>query len=142
MIVGAIVASGVTIQQVLVVEGEDGTELLVVPVEDNATVVLEYTHSVEKTPVRDIYTVDEGGLRMTRMEFSSFGAGLPSNADVERTTNGSFVYEPSRARTDELLVATGHVAGHQLVVEDERYDLVAMADAGTVRITVTTRLDL
>ena len=125
---------------VVVVEDEGGEELLSVPVEENATVVLAYTHSVEKTPVRDVYAVRDGGLTMTRTEFSSYGAGLPSTAPVERTGDGSYVYRPPDRRYETVRVATGRVAGHELVVDGERYDLVGLADGGTVRLRVTTRL--
>ncbi|MFW6153276.1 MAG: DUF1850 domain-containing protein [Halobacteriota archaeon] len=137
---GLVVVGGAVTEEVVVVEATDGTELLSVPVDDDDTVVLAYTHSVEKTPVRDIYTVRDGELVMTRMEFSSFGAGLPADADVDRTDDGRFSYEPTSPREGDLLVATGTIAGHELIVEGERYDLVELADAGSVRITVTTRL--
>ena len=131
-------AGGTAGDPALVVESEDGTELLTVPVEENSTVVLSYTHSVEKTPVRDVYAVRDGGLTMTYTEFSSYGAGLPSTAPVERSGNGSYVYRPPDRHYEEVWVATGHVAGHELVVDGERYDLVGLADGGTVRLRVTT----
>lgn len=137
---GALLASGAATEQVLVVETTDGTELLTIPVEEGDTIALEYTHSVEKTPIRDIYTVRDDDLVMTRMEFSSFGAGLPAQADVDRTDDGRYVHEPVHDRPGDLLVATGPIANHDLVVEGARYDLVELADAGTVRITVETRL--
>lgn len=138
--VGAATVADVGPQRTLVVEADDGTELLSVPVEENSTVVLAYTHSVEKTPVRDVYAVRDGQLVMTRTEFRSFGAGLPSHADVERTDDGGYLYRPPAEPRDELHVATGRVAGHELVVDDTKYDLVELADAGSVRVSVTTRI--
>lgn len=142
ILVGATTVGDVGSERTLVVEADDGTEVLTTSVEENSTVVLEYTHSVEKTPVRDVYEVRGEQLLMTRMEFNSFGAGLPSGADVERTGNGSYVYQPTARHRDELVVSTGRVAGHELVVDGRRYDLVGLADAGTVRIRVTTRLSI
>ena len=138
--VGIAVGAGAAEEQALVVEDDGGETLLSVPVEENTTVTVAYTHSVEKTPVRDVYAVREGDLVMTRMEFESFGAGLPSTVDVERDADGSFVYYPHNQRTEELVVATSPVAGHELVVDGERYDLVELADGGSVRLRVTTRL--
>ena len=138
--VGLAATSGAAEKRVLVVEDDAGETLLSVPVEENATVTVAYTHSVEKTPVRDVYAVRDGGLVMTRMEFRSFGAGLPSTVDVERGDDGSFVYRPPNRRTEELVVATSPIADHDLVVDGRRYDLVALAEGGSVRLRVTTRL--
>ena len=138
--VGLAATSGAAEERVLVVEDDAGETLLSVPVEENATVTVAYTHSVEKTPVRDVYAVRDGGLVMTRTEFRSFGAGLPSTVDVERSDDGSFVYHPPNRRTEELVVATSPIAGHDLVVDGRRYDLVALAEGGSVRLRVTTRL--
>lgn len=119
----------------LVVATEEGETVLEAPADLGDTVVLEYTHSVEKTPVRDVYAVTEDGIVMTRMEFQSYGAGLPSTADVE-IENGTFIYEPPGTEPGPLYVATGSVAGHDLVVAGTRYDLVERADGGTVVIRI------
>lgn len=121
----------------LVVASEEET-LLTVSVEPGDSVALEYTHSVEKTPVRDVYEIREDGLVLTRTEFQSYGAGLPATADV-RLENGTFVHEPPATDPGPRSVAPGEVAGHELVVGDDRFDLVALADAPTVVLTVETR---
>lgn len=131
--------AGIGAQPVLVVEDDDGTDLLAVPVEDGTVVTLEYTHSVEKTDVRDVYEVRSGRLVIVQMEFRSYGAGLPSEADVERTDDGTFVYRPPDTRSGELVVATGPIADHDLVVDGTRYDLASLADNGSVRIAVRDR---
>ncbi|AUV83761.1 DUF1850 domain-containing protein [Salinigranum rubrum] len=124
--------------QALVVETADtGEELLRVPVEENTTVALEYTHSVEKTRVLDAYAVRDGELVMTRMEFQSYGWGLPARVNVTQE-NGSFVFDPEGSY-DELYVKPGRIAGHELHVGEETYDLVALSDAESVRIYITER---
>lgn len=122
----------------LVVEdAASGERLLTVPVEDGSTVAIEYTHSVEKTRVLDVYAIDGDRLVMTRMEFESYGWGLPAAADVE-LVNGTFVAHPDWSDT-ELYVAPGRIAGHQLHVDDRSYDLAARSDGDPVRITVVRR---
>lgn len=117
----------------IVADADSGERLLEIPVEDGDTVVLSYTHSVEKTPVRDVYVIEGAGIRMDRMEFSSFGAGLPTD-DVERTADGYVVERDDQY--EQLSVAPSEIAGHELVVEETRYDLVDAAD-GSVFITVS-----
>jgi len=122
----------------LVVTDENGTELLAEPVGDGTEIAIEYTHSVEKTPVHDVYVADDGALVMTRMEFSSFGAGLPSQADVTER-DGRYVFDPPATRYETLHLKTGAVADHDLVVGDERYDVAAMSGYDAVELTVERR---
>lgn len=127
--------------QVLVVEDVDtGDRYLTQPVDDGSTVGLEYTHSVEKTPVYDEYRVEGDTLVNTRMEFESYGWGLPSRVNVTNV-NGTFVYDPPGPITtlEELTVSPGRIANHSLIVEDRRYDLVAETNAADVRIHVERR---
>lgn len=125
-------------RQVLVVsDAETGETYLERPVENGTVVALEYTHSVEKTRVYEAYTVRGDRLVMTRMEFESFGWGLPSRANVTRK-NGTFIYDPPGSY-ERLTVAPGRIAGHRLHVGDETYDLVAVADGRSVTFTIRHR---
>ncbi len=131
-------AAAVPMGQALVVaDAETGERLLVTPVSDNTTVALEYTHSVEKTRVLDAYTVRNGTLVMTRMEFESYGAGLPARANVT-IENGTFVFDPDGAY-EELYVKPGPVANHRLHVGTRTYDLVERSDSRSVRLHVVDR---
>jgi hypothetical protein len=121
-------------QVLTVTDVETGERLLAVPVEDGTVVALDYTHSVERTPVHDHYVVRDGTLVMTRMTFESYGWGLPAGADVE-LVNGTFVAEPNRTFT-AVTVAPGRLAGHRLTVGDQTIDLVALSDGRSVRLAV------
>ncbi|MCU4741215.1 DUF1850 domain-containing protein [Natronoglomus mannanivorans] len=128
--VGSAVGSPSFGAALVVADADSGERLLAIPVDDGETVTLAYTHSVEKTDVRDVYVVDERNesLRMVRMEFDSYGAGLPADADVERTEDG-LVTTVDRSY-ERLSVVPGSIAGHELVVDERHYDLVALADPG------------
>ncbi|AHF98892.1 C4-dicarboxylate ABC transporter [Halostagnicola larsenii XH-48] len=132
----AIGASATPSETLVVTDAETGDTLLETPVSEGDNVTLAYTHSVEKTPVKDIYVVDDSELRTDRMVFHSHGAGLPSDADIEETDEG-FVVRPN-ASYETLSVVPGSIAGHELVVVGERYDLVELSD-GPVRITLEDR---
>lgn len=138
--VGAPVAdAGVDSSVATVVAVDDeGVELLAVPVREGTEVTIEYTHSVERTLVTDVYVVDGDDLVMDRMLFSSYGAGLPSTAPVERAGD-RYVYRPDDRRYGTLTVSTGPVAGHELVVDGARYDLVERSGGGTVHLSVEDR---
>ncbi|QLD89963.1 DUF1850 domain-containing protein [Natronomonas salina] len=141
---GVLTTGAVTVaatETVLVVTDDEGEELLVTPVAEDDEIIVEYTHSVEKTLVRDVYVAEDGQLVMTRMEFSSYGAGLPSTVNVTEV-DGRYVYYPPERGYDPLRVTTGHVADHDLVVGDERYDIAEIADGGTVELRIETRFRL
>ncbi|UTF54417.1 DUF1850 domain-containing protein [Natronosalvus rutilus] len=118
-------------ERTLVVQNADsGETLLERPVENDEQVTLAYTHSVEKTPVEDVYVVDGDQLRMTEMRFQSHGAGLPADESMERT--GDWFVVERNSTYSQLRVAPGSIAGHELVVGEDRYDLVAMSDGPVV----------
>ena len=118
----------------IVADAESGDRLLELPVENGSELTLAYTHSVEKTPVEERYVVNGTDLENDRIVFNSFGAGLPADADVTRTDDGLVA---SVDRTYErLFVAPGSIAGHELVVGEDRYDLVSLADGERVVLFV------
>ena len=139
----AFVAVAVTapIGAALVVEDiETGERYVAEPVNDGSTVALEYTHSVEKSRVYDEYRVDGQTLVNTRMEFESYGWGLPARVNVTNV-NGTLVYDPDEPITElaELLVSPGRIAGHELIDDARRYDLVAVTDGNDVRLHIERR---
>lgn len=139
VLVGLLVAAGVVIaapaDQTLVVERVDtGESVIQTSVEQGTLVALEYTHSVEKTRVYDAYRVNGTTLENTRMEFESYGWGLPATANVTHE-DGMFVYDPP-GQYEQLQVAPGKIADHTLIVGETRYDLVERTNGTSVRIRV------
>lgn len=136
-----VVAVTAPIGAVLVVEDvETGERYVAEPVNDGSTVALEYTHSVEKSRVYDEYRVDGRTLVNTRMEFESYGWGLPARVDVTNV-NGTLVYDPEEPITEleGLSVSPGRIAGHTLIVDEKRYDLVEVTDGNDVRLHIERR---
>ena len=138
----ALLAAGVAVavpsESVLVVEDIDtGDVYLSKSVDDGSTVALEYMHSVEKSRVYDEYRVDGDTLVNTRMEFESYGWGLPARVDVENV-NGTLVYAPDDpiAELESLSVSPGRIAGQTLIVDGQRYNLVAATNASDVRLHI------
>jgi hypothetical protein len=135
LVVTAIAAAMPAGSALVVEDASTGEQLLTVPVSEGTPVVLAYMHSVEKTPVRDIYTVRNKSLVMTRMKFQSYGWGLPARADITRK-NGWFVFDPS-GNYEEIYVKPGRTADHQLRVGNQTYDLVSLSNAQGVRLYIT-----
>ena len=135
------VAATAPVGAVLVVEDiETGERYLSEPVDSGSTVALEYTHSVEKSRVYDEYRVDGQTLVNTRMEFESYGWGLPARVNVTNV-NGTLVYDPPEPITEleRLSVSPGRIAGHTLIVDGREHDLVAVTDANDVTLHIERR---
>lgn len=127
---GAVVASGATERTLVVADADSGEPLLEVPVDEGDEVILSYTHSVEKTSVQDVYVVDGTELRADRMVFHSHGAGLPSDEPIERTDDGFVI--AGEGSHERIVVSPGSIAGHELLVDGERYDLVERSNGSVV----------
>lgn len=98
---------------------------------------LEYTHSVERTPVVEVYVADTRDLRLVRMEFVSQGAGLPSAGYVRE--GDRFVLKTDR-RLDNLVLRVSAVARPRLTVGPRMLDLLPLAgDGGTIVLAVRSR---
>jgi hypothetical protein len=124
--------------QTLVVEDVDtGEHYITHSVDNGSTLTLSYTHSVEKSRVDDIYRVSGTTLVNTRMEFGSYGWGLPSRVNVTNV-NGTLVYDPPGPITtlDQLVVSPGRIADHELTVGSQTYRLVAETNGKDVRIHI------
>ncbi|WP_435345512.1 DUF1850 domain-containing protein [Haloarchaeobius sp. HRN-SO-5] len=131
-------AVGSPAERVLVVADADtGDRLLTVPVDEGTAVTLAYTHSVEKTPVEDRYVVNGTSLDNTQMRFQSYGWGLPAGANVSER-DGWFVFDPDRSY-ESVVVQPGRIAGHELWVDGETYDLVELSSASAIRLSVERR---
>ena len=135
------VAVTAPIGSVLVVEDiETGERYVAEPVNDGSTVALEYMHSVEKSRVYDEYRVEGQTLVNTRMEFESYGWGLPARVNVTNV-NGTLVYDPAEpiAELERLSISPGEVAGHTLIVDERQYDLVEVSDGNDVTMHIERR---
>ena len=137
LVVVGVAATTPTGSVLVVADSETGEVYLSEPVDNGSTVGLEYMHSVEKSRVYDEYQIDGTALVNTRMEFESYGWGLPARVDVENV-NGTLVYEPDKPITElrTLSVSPGRIAGHTLLVDGQRHDLVAATNASDVRIYI------
>lgn len=100
--------------------------------EDGDTFTVKYTHSVQLTPVWEIYEIRDGGIFLTETIFQSFGAGLPSTSpyDFEITDQGFRLYNIDMKITD-LIYRVGAVrANHSLIIDGNEYPFLDFAEPG------------
>ncbi len=123
--------------RVLLLEAAPHRVLLLQALTRPVVVRLEYTHSVERTPVVEVYEAARSGLRLVRMEFVSQGAGLPSSG--YRREGNRFILDADRPLS-ALPVRVSSVAAPRLIVGPISFDLPALVgEGGTIILSVRSR---
>ncbi|MGM0395998.1 MAG: DUF1850 domain-containing protein [Bacillota bacterium] len=96
---------------------------------DNSFTV-KYIHSVERTPVWEMYTMDGGEIVLRETVFQSYGAGLPATSpyDFDIVEDGFRLYNIDQKMTN-LVYRTGAVrANHELMVGGKIYFFVEFSE--------------
>lgn len=127
-------AAFVPVQTTLVVtDTETGEEIIEEEVTDGDLVQLEYTHSVERTPITEEYEISGTKLAENKIVFRSYGAGLPTTTNMTTTDEGFVVH--SEDTYNSLTVALHPVPNHTLTVNGQQYYLLNRSD-GPVAIDI------
>jgi hypothetical protein len=104
------------------------------PLRDGDRIALRYRHTVEQTPVTEVFRVERDGLWFEEMRFVSSGAGLPSGGYVRE--GDTYVLRHPR-HIGALPVALSAQAGQRLYVAGQAIDLMReFRDGETVTVHV------
>ncbi|MFX0544171.1 DUF1850 domain-containing protein [Roseovarius sp. S1116L3] len=106
--------------------------------EDERVFKLSFIHSVSRTPVTDVYRVENGEILQTAEIFVAHGAGLPSIAnDVDATgwrhEDGQFILDmrrktgPIPLRIQAEFKNTLHIGGTALPLADLGHSALTLA---------------
>jgi len=94
--------------------------------EDN-TFSVTFVHSVNKSPVTDIYEVRDGSIFMTGTVYYGFGAGVPTELEGEQTLtygeNGEMIISDMDLKIPNLVYVVGTVSDHVLTINNEEISL-------------------
>ncbi|MDT8858674.1 DUF1850 domain-containing protein [Alkalihalobacillus sp. MEB130] len=107
------------------------------PIEQNDTFYHEYLHSVELSPVREYFKVDEHyKLIATESWTKSFGAGLPyETKDKLENIDGFFVIHEER-ELEYLNILPSHLYPHSFHFKDQSVDLSGELSGERIRIQI------
>lgn len=98
-------------------------------IKDGDSFTVEYTHSVQLTPVTETYNIDGYNIILKETTFKSYGAGLPATTPYkfEITSNGFRIYDIDE-EMDYLVYRTGaERANHKLIYNNKDYDLLSFS---------------
>lgn len=86
-----------------------------------------FVHSVNKSPVTDIYEVRDGEIYMTGTVYYGFGAGVPTELEGDQTLtygeNGEMIISGMDLHIPDLVYVVGTVSDHILAINGEEISL-------------------
>ena len=74
-----------TIPNLVLTNDHSGQVLLVQRINEGDEFAISFIHSVNISPVKEIYQVRQGQIVLTALEFYAFGAGMPTDLEAGQT---------------------------------------------------------
>lgn len=128
-------------KQLIITDEETGDILYAARVRAGDCFSLKYIHSVNKSPVEDVFEIaDDNSIVLRKTVFLSFGAGVPTEAEDGQV----FDLKDDRVEISNIdrpvsnfLLKVGTVADHTLCIGERQIRLDSLADPmRTVRLEV------
>jgi hypothetical protein len=115
------------------------------PVRDGDEFSVTFVHSVNKTPVTDVYQIRSGKIYVARTIYYAFGAGvqteLAAGQKLEYGQDGSMIVSGFNRLMDSLSYIVGTVSDHTLQIGEDRISLRELCGRNTtVRFVSGRRL--
>lgn len=106
---------------------ESGQVYATYPVENGDTYAVEFVHSVNKSPVRDVFEIRDGEIWNTQCIYYSFGAGVEETLGEGETLsygeNGEMIISNIEKKMDNLVIVVGTISDHTLYIGEETISL-------------------
>ncbi|NLY74376.1 MAG: DUF1850 domain-containing protein [Firmicutes bacterium] len=108
-------------------DGNTGKTFAVYPVNEGDEFSVTFVHSVNKSPVTDVYQIRNGAIYVSRTIYYSFGAGVQTRLEPGQTLeyggDGSMIVSGFQRRLDNLSYIVGTVSDHILKIGGESVSL-------------------
>ncbi|MGE4483973.1 MAG: DUF1850 domain-containing protein [Oscillospiraceae bacterium] len=97
------------------------------PVSDGEEFSVTFVHSVNKTPVTDVYEIRDGDIWLIKTIYYDFGAGVPTETEKDETLtygeNGEMIISGMDTMVPDLIYIVGTVSDHVLETGGKEYSL-------------------
>ena len=111
-----------------------GEILMSARVSDDTEFRISYIHSVNISPVTEIFQVRQGAIVLDAVEFYTFGAGMPTMPEYGQTLiylpDGGMRIEGFDCVLDSLTLIIAHTAAHTLHVGSREIPLQTLDSSG------------
>lgn len=106
---------------------ESGQVYVTYPVENGDTFAVEFVHSVNKSPVRDVFEIRDGEIWNTQCIYYGFGAGVEEELGEGETLsygeNGEMIISDIEKKMDTMVIVVGTISDHTLYLGEEAISL-------------------
>lgn len=119
--------------------GTENKAVAVVNAEENLSLTINFTHSVQKTPVIEELEYSNGEFILLRTKYKSQGVGLPFDAgDGKFYRDGEwFIFDDMNRRFKNLELRTGKGTRLTVTLNEKSYELYKKFPLGTKIIVKT-----
>lgn len=119
----------------LLKNGDTGEVIMSLPVQDGEEFSVTFVHSVNKTPVTDVYQIKNGKIYVVRTIYYAFGAGvqteLAEGQRLEYGQDGSMIVSGFNRLMDSLSYIVGTVSDHTLQIGEDLISLRKLCGRNT-----------
>ena len=108
------------------------------PLEEGGEFAIEFIHSVHQSPVRETFKNEGGTIRLERVRFFAYGAGMQSNLEKGQTLardGDAMVISGYDVSFRELNYIVGTLWDHMLFINDKTVNLRELCGKNA-RITI------
>jgi hypothetical protein len=128
-------------------DGDTGKVISFYPVKEGDEFSITFVHSVNNSPVTDIYQIRNGKLYVVRTIYYSFGAGVQTEIEDGQTLDygpdGSMIVSGFNIPMDNLSYIVGTVSDHELEIDGQSISLRELCGRNvTVRFTCEYRFNI
>lgn len=126
-------------------DGDTGQTLASYRIKDKNEFSVTFVHSVNKTPVTDVYEIQSGKIYVVSTIYYSFGAGVQTEIEEGQTLeygdDGSMIVSGFNRPMEKLSYIVGTVSDHILEINGETINLRELCGRNTtVRFSVGRRI--
>ena len=111
----------------VVCDSETDRVIMRFPASEGTEFSVEFIHSVNQSPVKDVFVVREGKIFVDRTVYSSFGAGVQTEIEegqtLEYDENGNMVVSGFNIEFPRVKYIVGTVSDHILEINGETISL-------------------
>jgi len=117
----------ISVPCLLLKDSDTGNTIAVYPLNKGEQFSVTFVHSVNKTPVTDVYEIRNGKIYVVRTIYYSFGAGVQTeieeNQTLEYGEDGSMIVSGFNRPIDNLSYIVGTVSDHILEINGKSINL-------------------
>lgn len=137
-VIATVILSLVTYEPKIFI-GTENKAVAVVNASENLPLTIEFTHSVQKTPVIEELEYKNGEFVLRRTKYKSQGVGLPFDAgDGKFYRDGDrFIFDDMNRHFKNLELRTGKGTRLKIILDEKTYELYRNFPLGTKIIVKT-----